>query len=371
MADRKKIIYVITKANWGGAQKYVFELVSSLPTDHFTVSVVYGGDGLLAQKLRAAGIQGTSITGLWRDVSVWSDLVAFWQLWRIFRQEKPDIVHLNSSKIGGLGTLAARLAGVKKIVFTIHGWAFDEDRPWWQKIVIKFLSWLTLLWSTDTIAISDTTRKQTINWPAKVAGKITLIYNGIDTAETIRYKTKSDLGINTDSIIVGTIAELTKNKGLWYAVKAMKELKNRKIILFIIGGGDEQEVLEGLIAKEDLTEKVILFGHKDKAHALLKVFDIFILPSIKEGVPYVLLEAGLAERPVIASSVGSIPEIIDNGKTGLLVPPRDVEALAQAIDELAGNAPKRTLFGKNLHDTVVANFSHDNMLTKTIAVYQK
>lgn len=369
MADRKKIIYVITKANWGGAQKYVFELVSSLPSDQFAISVVYGGEGLLADKLKVLGIETTSISGLWRDVKVWSDLKAFWQLWRIFRQEKPDIVHLNSSKIGAMGALAARLAGVKKIIFTIHGWAFDENRPWWQKFIIKFISWLTLILVHETIAISKHSKNQTEKWLGGVNKKITVIYNGIDATENIRYKTLTDLGIATDSLIIGTIAEMTKNKGLWYAVKAMKELKNRKLILFIVGDGEEREVIEGLIAKEGLEEKVVLFGFHDKAQSLLKIFDIFILPSLKEGVPYVLLEAGLAERPVIASRVGSIPEIITDGVTGILVPPRDVESLSQAIDNLAGNAPKRTLLGKALHDKIKTDFSKETMLAKTIALY--
>lgn len=369
MSERKKIIYVITKANWGGAQKYVFELVSSLPSDQFAISVVYGGEGLLADKLRAAGIESTSIPSLWRDVKTWSDFKAFWQLWRLFKKEKPDIVHLNSSKIGAMGALAARLAGVKKIIFTIHGWAFDEDRPWWQRWMIKFISWLTLVLAHKTIAISKHSKNQVLGWPRHVSEKITVIYNGINTKEDINYKTRADLGIATDNLIIGTIAELTKNKGLWYAVKAMKELKNRKLILFIIGEGEEREVIEGLIAKEGLEEKVVLFGFKDRANNLIKIFDIFILPSLKEGVPYVLLEAGLAERPVIASNVGSISEIINDGNDGILVPPRDVDALVQAIDGLAGNAPKRTLLGKALHEKIGSNFSKEKMLTGTIDLY--
>lgn len=369
MAKKQKIIYVITKANWGGAQKYVFELISSLPEDKFAISVVYGGEGVLAEKLRALGIQGVSIPGLWRDVKFGSDLKAFWQLWRLFKTEKPDIVHLNSSKIGGLGSLAARLAGVKKVVFTIHGWAFDEDRSWWQKMLIKMISWLTITLCHQTIAISKHSKDQTKNWPGKAHGKIKVIYNGIDTNADIKYKTRDDLGISTDSLIIGTIAELTKNKGLWYAVKAMKELKNRKIILFIVGDGEEREVIEGLVAKEGLEEKVVLLGFRDNAQNLLKVFDVFILPSLKEGLPYVLLEAGLAERPVIASNVGSIAEIITDNETGILIPPRDLDALTEAIDHLTGNAPKRTLLGRALREKIESDFSKNTMMDKTLSLY--
>ena len=369
MVQPKKIIYVITKSNWGGAQKYVFELCTSLPPKQFAVSVIYGGEGALADKLAAAGVPTHSISGLWRDISLWSDFKAWWRLVEIFKREKPDIVHLNSSKIGGLGALAARLAGVPKIIFTIHGWAFDEDRPWWQKWLIKFTSWLTLILVTDTIAISKHSQNQVGHWPLGVAQKIKLIYNGINTTEPIRYKTRADLRIATDHIIIGAIGELTKNKGLWYAIKAMRELKNRKIVMLIIGDGEEREVLEGLIAKENVGEKVSLLGHKDHAAEWLQIFDIFILPSIKEGLPYVLLEAGLAKRPVIATDVGSVGEIISDDNTGLLVPPRDVEALAEAIDSLAGNAPKRTILGTDLELLVKEKFAKEKMLNQTIALY--
>ena len=119
----KKILFLITKANWGGAQRYVFDLATALRNE-FDISVAFGQEGLLAKKLREAQITTFPIRALQRDVSISSDVKSFLELMRLFRVEKPDVVHLNSSKAAGVGALAARLAGVPRIIFTAHGWPF-------------------------------------------------------------------------------------------------------------------------------------------------------------------------------------------------------------------------------------------------------
>ena len=126
----KKILFVITKSNWGGAQKYVYDLANELhrPNAEFEVAVAFGQEGQLAGKLREAGITTHPIRSLQRDVSVIADIKSFFELLRLFKTQKPDIAHLNSSKVGGLGALAARVAGVPKIIFTVHGWPFWETR---------------------------------------------------------------------------------------------------------------------------------------------------------------------------------------------------------------------------------------------------
>ena len=136
---KHKVLIVITKSNWGGAQKYVFDLATNLSRDKFDVRVIFGGHGILAEKLEEAGITTISIPELGRDVSILKDIKVFFKLWSIFKKQKAEIVHVNSSKIGGIGALAGRLSGAKKIVFTAHGWAFNENRSSLSKNIIKFL----------------------------------------------------------------------------------------------------------------------------------------------------------------------------------------------------------------------------------------
>ena len=163
MAEKpKKCLLVITKSNWGGAQRYVYNLATALPREEYAVSVALGGTGVadsapgeLAQKLAAAKIPTHHVAAFARDVSATSDVRAFFELLALLRRERPDVVHLNSSKAGGVGALAARIAGVKKIIFTSHGLAWDEDRSPRAKKLIKLFSWCTFILCHRVIVITQ------------------------------------------------------------------------------------------------------------------------------------------------------------------------------------------------------------------------
>ncbi|HBB44192.1 MAG: putative membrane protein [Parcubacteria group bacterium GW2011_GWA1_44_13] len=374
-----KVLFVITKSNFGGAQKYVFDLATGLPKDRFDVAVALGGSGILIQKLHSENIRVIPIFSLARDVNPWSDISAFFELWRMFREEKPEVVHLNSAKAGGVGALAARLAGVPKIVFTAHGWAFNEERPVWQRLIIKFFSWITVMLSHNTIAVSDAVKNNTKNWPL-IAGKISVIKNGIKepnflSRETARQRifAKANIHIPEKAFVVGTIAELHKSKGLTYAIEAFAKLvpENPNLYYFILGGGEEKERLEALVGLHNLQGRVFLLGFVDDASRYLRAFDLFLLPSLTEALGLVLLEAGLAGLPVVASQAGGIPEVIENEKTGLLVTARDSSGIAQAIQKLVAGHSLAKRFAETLRERVLAEFSLSRVLKDTISLYTR
>lgn len=379
IAPKTKVLFVITKSNFGGAQKYVYDLATNLPKEQFETAVALGGSGTLIKKLHEQCIRVLPIFSLTRDINAFSDLFAFFEIWSIIRLEKPDVVHLNSAKASGLGALAARLAGVPRIIFTAHGWAFNEERPFLQRIVIKFFSWITVFLANKTVAVSGAVHKDTRNW-LFIQNKIITIHNGVEHTEFLsREEARSLLFARTetqilkDSLIIGTIAELHKNKGLLYAIEAIATLakNNPSLFYFILGAGEEQKKLTGLIKQHGLQERFFLLGFVENAANYLKAFDAFVLPSIKEGLPYVLLEAGLAGLPVIASRVGGIPEIIEDGKTGLLVPPQNADALCEAMLRLSDSPSMRGSFGTALKERVIGDFSLKTMISQTAVLYKK
>ena len=126
-----KILYGITKSNFGGAQRYVFDMATEAKSAGHDVAVICGGEGTLVKKLRAAHIRVITLPHLKRDISLVDEFRSFHFIFRTLVKENPDVFHTNSSKMGGLGNLAARLAGIRKIIFTGHGWAFNEPRPEW------------------------------------------------------------------------------------------------------------------------------------------------------------------------------------------------------------------------------------------------
>lgn len=364
MYTSMKIIIAITKSNFGGAQRYVYDIATALSKKHDVV-VLFGGQGLLAEKLKFAGVRTISIPELGRDVSLAKDISVFFRILSILKHEKPDALLLNSSKIGGVGSLAGRLAGIKKIIFVAHGFAWNENRGAIQKLSIKFLYAMTFLFSTKIIAVSDAIRDQALRRPF-AKRKISVVYNGISVVPLLtREAARQALEIPQNTFVLGTIAELHPIKGLNYAIDAVHSISISDFKYVILGEGETRGSLEKEIAEKKLGDKVSLKGFVKNASAYMKAFDVFLLPSLSEALSYTLLESGMAGIPVIATSVGGIPEVIENDVTGLLIRPKNPKEIANAVVFMHENKDKASLFAQNLHERVINNFSVEKMLSDT------
>lgn len=306
-AQKKKILYIITTSNWGGAQRYVYDLATHLPREQFVAGVALGQGGLLAPRLKEAGVAIYPIALLQRDVAATADIKSFFELLQLFHKERPDVVHLNSSKAAGLGALAARLAGVPRIIFTVHGWPFWEQRGPLARGLIYFFSWVTALLADNIIVVCDYDRKVARKMPF-IGHKTARIYNGIDihfplgSGDIIRRSFPSGIRIT------GTIGELNKNKNQIALIEQAK--RDSTLHVAIVGDGENRSYLMKKIQGYGLESRVKLFGFHP-ASEVLRGFDVFALPSLKEGLPYVLLEAKAAGLPIVASRVGGVGEVLD------------------------------------------------------------
>lgn len=366
---KTKIIYLVTKAGIGGAQKYVYDLATSLPRDKFDVLVVVGEGNSLDKRLAKAKIRVEKIKEMGRDVNIFLESIILFRLLKIFFNERPDVVHVNSSKAGGLGAFAARILLVPKIIFTVHGWPFNEPR--FDNKITRFFSWLTVFFSTKTIVISRQNLEQTRRWPL-TKNKFQLIYNGIMNfdfrdRESSRNFIAEITHADKNKIWLVTISELHQNKGLKYLIEAIGIL-DEKPIVFVIGEGEERDNLELLIKSLDLDKYIFLMGSIEDAGSYLKAFDIFTLTSIKEGLPYTILEAGLARLPVIGSNIPGITDILDN-ENGILVKARSSKDIAESIKSLSQNQGKMAQLGSSLGATIERKFLFDKMLRKTLKLY--
>jgi glycosyltransferase involved in cell wall biosynthesis len=297
--NKRKVLLVITKANWGGAQRYVFDLATALPKDRFEIAVAYGVAGSLVDRLRAAGVKTHEIRSMRRDVSLGADIKSFFELRRLFKKERPDVVHLNSSKAGGVGALAARLSGVSKIIFTVHGLPEDEARGLVSRTLIKIATRITFMLCDTIITVSKDNHE-------RVRGSV-LIYNGVSPIEfgsgdIIRSAFPSGVKIT------GTVGELTHNKNQKHLIDEAHKKPDMHVA--IVGEGELRPLLEKKIRECGLEDRVKLFGFVPAAEAM-RGFDQFSLPSLKEGLPYVLLEARQAGLPIVANRVGGVGEILD------------------------------------------------------------
>ncbi len=374
-----KILYVITKSNWGGAQRHVFDLATAMKDKGHDVWVAVGGNGILMDKLEKAGIYTFSIATLGRDISPGKDAGSFKELFTIIKNKRPDILHLHSPKAAGLGALAGRLLRVKKIITTVHGWTWNESRPFYERAPIAFFSWITMLLSSTTILLSEKDRSQALYFPW-VKNKLTLIPLGIkpptfmsvDGAKQFISKLIGmELGEYNKKTVIGCIAELHPNKGLPYLVEAMSVVVEQRTnaIIVILGDGQEKDSLQLAIKERNLEKHIFLGGFVDNASDYLKAFAVFVLPSIKEGLPYTILEAGCASLPVVATTVGGIPEIVEDMKSGILIQSKNSRELSHALSFMIEHPDERKKYGTALKERVTVKFGIDKMLWMIEGLY--
>lgn len=378
---KKKVLYLITKSTWGGAQQYVYDLATNIDKEVYEPIIALGGKDRLYDELKEAGLQVISIRGLGRDVSLIKDIQATLHVAYILIKIRPDILHINSSKVGVIGTLMGRILFLPKVLFTSHGWAFNEDRSNLQKFIIKILHWLTVLLSHKTIVVSHGLKKD-LNWPF-VQNKMHIIHLGRDVAhlksrEDARGTLVTKVQHNQNSLYdyvndfwIGTIAELHPTKCVNIAIDAVAQLVTTYPTLryVIIHDGQERQALEDQVKNLQLENNVFFTGTIKNAANLLTAFDLCILPSRSEAFGYVLIEAGQAKVPVVASNVGGIPDIIINKETGLLVEPCNSSELKEAIGLLIDDVEQREQLAK-AHYERSTTFTLKKMIGETEAVYE-
>ena len=368
----EKVLYLITKATWGGAQRYVLDLAKAMRDAGHDVAVAYGAPGRLVEELEAAGIRAIALSDVGRDISLARDLRAFKNLLALLNAERPDVLHVNSSKAGGLGALAGRLARVPRVIFTAHGWAWNEGRPFWQKLIIRALAYATVLLAHETICVSNAMKKDA-RWMLGCRRKLVVIKNGLRAPEFLPKKAaRAKLAPDAaQPLWLGMLSELHPTKRVKDAVEAMALITKRHpdALLVVMGDGEEYTDLELLIHERDLDGSVVLAGFVPDGARYLKAFDMFLHASRSESFCLAVAEAGLAGLPVVATRVGGIPEIIESRKSGLLVPPLQPALIAMALGEYIEDPARAVDFGAALRDRVAERFSPDRMIAETARAY--
>lgn len=378
MSNQGHICIAITKSNMGGAQKYVFTLAKQLHNEGKKVTVLAGGDGLLITQLQELGITVIKLKNSVRDISVFKELKFLKELYSILKEIKPDVLHLNSSKMGVIGSFIGRIAGIKRIIFTAHGWAFNEDRPQYQKAFFYLMYLFVIILSHKTICVSKKTAEQISIIPF-IQNKLSIIYNGIEQSNFIEEQTAKDIlvqkftQLDSKKTWIGVPAELHPIKGHDILIDALAQitplLKDTYQIIFM-GSGQIELELKKQVSQKNLEEYVFFTGFLENASQYFKVFETIILPSRSEAMPLCLLEAGLAKNIIIASNVGGISEIISDGETGFLFERENVGELIENLKIVFSLSHQRKIeITEALQHHITSVFSLKNMITQTKSVY--
>ncbi len=364
-----KVLFIITQAELGGAQRWVFDTAVNLDKSIYEIIVAAGESGPLFSKLQSQNIKTYRIKYLIRNISPLKDILGLIEVYHLIKKEKPDILQLCSTKAGFIGSIAGRLAGTRKIIYRIGGWSFNDPRPWWQNKIFLWLEKLTAPLKNKIIVNSQKGYNEAINLKICPKEKLFLLYNGI------QIKGQAPRTNDQKNIIIGTIANFYPTKGLIYLIEAANILKlkipNSRFTIHIVGNGKQRHLLESLINKYGLENHIKLVGQKEHPWQYLneKNINIFVIPSVKEGMPYVLLEAMAEKIPVIATKVGGIPEIIKNGENGLLVEKENPQELADAIETLIGNQEFRKKLAEQAFQDI-QKFQLSEMVSKYLRIIE-
>lgn len=373
----KKVLFLITKSNWGGAQRYIYDLATALDRNEFEPVVALGGNGTLVDMLHHAGVRTISIKSLARDVDAKQELALARELYTIFRTEKPEILHLNSSKAGAMGAFIGRLARVPRILFTAHGWAFNEDRPLWQRVIIKSIHYATVILSHHTIAVSSGMMSE-MNWPG-VQKKMSVINPGRSIGAMFSRPEAREKIVDFFPVLatyqadpwlvcVAELHPIKRHQILFEAVRSLTAI-HPNIRLLCFGDGQLKNTLETWIRDHGMSEHIFVLGNLHEAARFLKAFDIFALASKSESYGYVLHEAGLAGLPIVATNVGGITDVITDHETGLLVPPNNNPALARALASILSDESLSQTLSENI-SLSLKNRTVATMMKETTKLYR-
>lgn len=378
---KKRVLFIITQSELGGAQRFLSNLASHLNRDihEFLIAVGSSGNGDFLRVLKAGGIPFQTLKFLKREPSL-NDIKAVFEIRRLIKSYRPDVLFLNSSKAGFIGSLASVFPtkiNAMKVVYRIGGWTFNDPWPKWKKWLWIVFEWISAKWKDVIIVNNQRDLEQAKKLKIKPRGETVLVHNGIETykldllpreeaRKKLLEKTAKYSGKNIRSKnIIGTIANFYPTKGLEYLIQAADSFTDiDDSVFFIIGDGELRPELEKMIQNKGLGGKVFLLGQIHDAYKFLPAFDVFVLPSVKEGFPWALIEAMSAKLPVIATDVGAIPEIIDDRKNGLLIKPEDPAGLADKIKEVLENDHLKNELGIQAHQTVLFKFDLDKMVRK-------
>ena len=356
MPDSRRRPKVLTLLDWfhdgtGGAERFAVGLAIALPRDRYEMwfCTTRTGSGELLDQMEKAGVRHFSLNRKRRF-----EVLPFLRLVRFLRRERFDVLHAHMFGSNLWGTIVARLAGVPAVIAHEHTWSYEGQR------MRRFLDGYVIgRLATRFVSVSSADRERMIqieHVPERKAVTIPTAY--IPRPSSGDGDLRADLGVPADAPLVGTICQLRPQKRLDVLVDAFALVTQRRpdAHLVIVGHGPEQEGLERRVSAIGLEGQVHVPGTRTDVATILRAYDVAVMSSDFEGLPLFALECMAHRVPLVATAVGGLPDLIDDGRTGLLVPRRDPHALAEGLVGLLDDAPRREAMAAAAHERL-GNFT--------------
>ena len=378
--DKTTVVHIITKLELGGAQQNTLFTVANLERRKYEPVLISGTEGILvedAKKLKDVKVY--LFPEHVREIRPFKDAISFLKIRRILKELKKPfsniIVHTHSSKAGILGRWAARVAGINLIIHSIHGFSFNDYQPSFLRAFYIFTERVTSLVTTRFIAVSKSNIGKGVAERIFSKDKAVLIRSGIDIREFQevkgdRMKKKEELGADARCPLVAMIACFKTQKSPLDFVKIARIVSDNisEIRFLLVGDGVLRSEIEELIKKLGMEDKIFLLGWRNDIPGILSCIDVLVLTSLWEGLPRVFPQAMASGVPVVATEVDGAPEAIKNGLNGFLLPPKDINAMAEKVIYLIRHPEKAQEMGEK-GKGLVAEFDIWKMLAQQEELY--
>lgn len=362
-----RILECIRQGKVGGGESHLVSLMEHIDRDRFDPIVLSFTPGPMVDRLKSLGIETHVIyTEKPFDISIWKKVKNF------INEQQVSLIHAHGTRANSNISWAAKRLGIP-VIYTIHGWSFHQDQGFlirnMRVIGEKYLTASSALNISVSGSNRDSGRKKLGNFNSVV------VNNGIDqqrfSPEGNFQDIRAELGIPKKAVLLLFIARFTGHKQPLTLIRAFRKAatENPSLHLLMVGDGDEKEAALKMVADFGLTDKITFQPFRNDVPDVLVAADMFILPSLWEGLPIGLLEAMAMGRAVIATKVDGTSEVVNHRENGLLFEPGDLEALTSAIAELAGNEQLRAEFGERAIATVKKKFNAHDMTRKIEQIY--
>ena len=342
-------------------------------------SIGISAPGEFVPELEQRGIRHISLPASTRGMSLASDLKAMGQLWQILRRERPDILHTHNPKPGVYGRILGRLAGVPIVVNTVHGLYATPDSSLVRKLVIYALEAVASRFSDAELVQNPEDLELLLRLHIAPTDKLELLGNGVDLerfnperARSYREETRADLGLEPDDIALGMVGRLVAEKGIPELIEVAAML-GPEVRVFVVGphDPDKEDALSEELLEMGRRAGVRFLGMRRDIEALYGAFDIFVLPSHREGFPRAAMEAAASGLPVIATDIRGCRQVVEDGVNGLLVPLRDPARLAEAITRVASDPDLRRKMGETSARRAKVHFDEARVVDIVISTYRR
>ncbi len=368
-----KILYVVTAAGFGGAPQHVLQLMGYVTEQGHKVGLVSAPEPRLLEGARALGVQIFPVPDFVRPVRPWKDIRTLWPVFQAIRNFEPDVVHAHSTKAGYAARLACCFLS-QPVIFTAHGWAFSEGRPFWKRWILAQIERFAALHTAKIICVSQYDYNLALQFRIAAEDRLVTIHNGVNPSwfsparSTLR-DVRKELGIPEHEIVITFVGRLDPQKDLFTLLKAVKELPFGRVL--IVGYGEDYAVVEKMVNSSDLRNRVFLLGERSDVPEILLGSDIYVLTTNWEGLPYTIIESMMAGLPVVATRVGGVPELVEDGVTGFLVGRKDAVQLKKVLVALLENEALRRQMGQAGKKKALSEFTMDRMFHETLRVYEE